>query len=334
MYVVLQELGTGSRWLCCVSGIVYGLTFAPYLFQALDTGSHLRHLCIRHWIRAHVCAIFVSGIGYRLTCVLCCVSGIGYGLTFAPSLVFLGHHFHKRRAFANGLGTSGAGVGSMALPNLIRFLINAYSLQGCLLISGGIIANLCVFASLYRPLRRQRHTMDVQVQTPHLEIYRNVNELEMDQLVSICPIIGQNGNDAGKVETDLLVAEESGLLETKPETLCDPISDTTTDCMLDATEHVYHEVIAVDDTRNIDADSTVQCVVHVCQNNELQNSMILLAAVSGTSLQELNTTPSGCDEYSSREECACIAGKDRLKSMLNLNVLRNPVFLVYNFGIS
>ncbi|CAL1545346.1 unnamed protein product [Lymnaea stagnalis] len=80
------------------------------------------------------------------------ITGFGFGLSYSPCVVMVGHHFNKRRSLANGLSVAGSGVGSFILPNLMRLMLEKYNLSGCLLILGGIMLNVCVFAMLLRPL--------------------------------------------------------------------------------------------------------------------------------------------------------------------------------------
>lgn len=79
-------------------------------------------------------------------------TGLGYALSYSPCVVMVGLHFKKRRSLANGISVSGSGVGSFILPNLIRWLLNEYGLNGCLLLIGGLTLNVCVCAMLIRPL--------------------------------------------------------------------------------------------------------------------------------------------------------------------------------------
>ena len=65
--------------------------------------------------------------------------------------MIFGFFFKKNLAVANGLATSGSGLGSFVLPYVMLYLLEEFSVQGCLLILGGIGMNICVFASLLRP---------------------------------------------------------------------------------------------------------------------------------------------------------------------------------------
>ncbi|XP_050404935.1 monocarboxylate transporter 12-B isoform X1 [Patella vulgata] len=80
------------------------------------------------------------------------ISGFGFGLSYAPCIVFVGHHFKKYRALANGLSVSGSGVGTFLFPICINKFIVWYGLGGALLLLGAIMFNCCVCAMLFRPI--------------------------------------------------------------------------------------------------------------------------------------------------------------------------------------
>lgn len=66
--------------------------------------------------------------------------------------MMVGRHFVRYRSMATGIAVSGAGLGSFLFPNLIRWLITEYRLQGCFIILSAVILNVAVFAMLIRPL--------------------------------------------------------------------------------------------------------------------------------------------------------------------------------------
>ncbi|KAK3095897.1 hypothetical protein FSP39_020497 [Pinctada imbricata] len=80
------------------------------------------------------------------------ITGFGLGLCLSPSLVFFGLFFKRNLALANGLATAGSGFGSFVFPYLMLYFLDEYSISGCMLILGAISLNICVFASLFRPL--------------------------------------------------------------------------------------------------------------------------------------------------------------------------------------
>ena len=60
-------------------------------------------------------------------------------------------YFNKRRSLANGIAVSGASIGQFAIPPLLRYLVDTYSLRGALLIYGGLTLNVIVCGALFRP---------------------------------------------------------------------------------------------------------------------------------------------------------------------------------------
>ena len=72
--------------------------------------------------------------------------------------MIFGLFFKKNLAIANGLASSGSGFGSFIFPYVMLYLLEKYSIQGCLIILGGISLNICVFSSLLRPFSFWRKT--------------------------------------------------------------------------------------------------------------------------------------------------------------------------------
>ena len=104
--------------------------------------------------------------------------GVGSSFSFVPSIVILGDYFDKRLALANGLGTSGSGVGSLVASPSINFLLRVVGWKNSLRILSGIAAFLAVACFLYKPFKttRQRDRNDVRRQCSRLcdvSIWRN-----------------------------------------------------------------------------------------------------------------------------------------------------------------
>lgn len=67
-------------------------------------------------IKMHVCfsqVFLAQGVGL----------GIGIGLSYIPTVSVVSQYFHKRRALALGIATSGSAVGGMIHPVLLNKLI-------------------------------------------------------------------------------------------------------------------------------------------------------------------------------------------------------------------
>ncbi len=62
----------------------------------------------------------------------------------------IGLFFERRRAIAFALATVGASVANISFPWISTFLINFYGWRGSLMLSSGIIAQICVAAMFLR----------------------------------------------------------------------------------------------------------------------------------------------------------------------------------------
>lgn len=82
--------------------------------------------------------------------------GMGSSFSFVPSIVMLGNYFDKRLALANGLGTSGSGVGSLVASPVINYTLRAFGWKTSFRIISGAAAFLAFACIVYRPLRTKK----------------------------------------------------------------------------------------------------------------------------------------------------------------------------------
>ena len=87
----------------------------------------------------------------KLVNLICFFSGIGYGLTFTPSMVVVTIYFKDKRAMATGIAVTGSSVGQFVIPQMIRALIDHYSLRGALLVFAALNLHVVVAGALFRP---------------------------------------------------------------------------------------------------------------------------------------------------------------------------------------
>lgn len=78
--------------------------------------------------------------------------GIGSGMVYLPAVVMVGQYFHKRRALAQGLSTTGTGFGAFLMTALLKYLCREFGWRNAMFIQGAICLNLCVCGALMRPL--------------------------------------------------------------------------------------------------------------------------------------------------------------------------------------
>ncbi|XP_067659753.1 monocarboxylate transporter 12-like isoform X2 [Haliotis asinina] len=77
--------------------------------------------------------------------------GMGSALLYGPGMVIVGQYFDKRTALGQAIGSCGASIGGMSIPQIIRYLLTQYGLRGTMLIGGAIQMEILIFALLYRP---------------------------------------------------------------------------------------------------------------------------------------------------------------------------------------
>ncbi|RUS79448.1 hypothetical protein EGW08_012789 [Elysia chlorotica] len=75
--------------------------------------------------------------------------GIGQALMYCPAMVILSEYFDKRRPMATVFATGGVSAGGIAMPFLIRHLVDTYGLIGGVLLTGGAIFQQAVFVSFF-----------------------------------------------------------------------------------------------------------------------------------------------------------------------------------------
>ena len=94
--------------------------------------------------------------------------GIGSSFSFVPSIVMLGEYFDKRLALANGLGTSGSGVGSLVASPAINYLLRVVGWSNSLRILSGAAVFLVVACFLYKPHKTRQCDRNVTKQCSQL----------------------------------------------------------------------------------------------------------------------------------------------------------------------
>ena len=81
------------------------------------------------------------------------VWGVGSSLSFVSSIVVLGRYFDRRLALANGIATSGSGVGSLVAGPVINYLLQSVGWKNSMRILSGFANVLWVAALLFKPAK-------------------------------------------------------------------------------------------------------------------------------------------------------------------------------------
>lgn len=81
------------------------------------------------------------------------IVAIGYGLSNSSFALALNSFFRLRLNRASGVAMTIAGIGLIVYPPLIQHLLDAYDVNGCMLIIGGLAMNMLVAAVLLQPVK-------------------------------------------------------------------------------------------------------------------------------------------------------------------------------------
>lgn len=85
----------------------------------------------------------------------CTIStGISCGLLNNLCYLIVPHYFNTRRGTANAILVAGVSCGPILGPLLVTYLQESFGFKWATLITGAVLLNACVGASLFRPLRK------------------------------------------------------------------------------------------------------------------------------------------------------------------------------------
>ncbi|XP_060070865.1 monocarboxylate transporter 13-like [Ylistrum balloti] len=162
-YVILDVFGKSRAETSWIASVITAATFATCpVSGVLVNRFGMRKVAFVGGIVASS-GLMASSFATNLPILTLCygvVTGVGCGLTFIPGSVAVARYFTKRRNIAMGFAGAGSGIGSFAFPPLINYLTDRYSWQGMFMILSGISLNMCMFASLYRPVKSSNEKND------------------------------------------------------------------------------------------------------------------------------------------------------------------------------
>ena len=88
------------------------------------------------------------------------VWGVGSSFAFVSSIVVLGQYFDRKLALANGIATSGSGVGSLVAGPVINYLLQTVGWKNSMRILSGIALVLWMAALLFKPRESHQDIME------------------------------------------------------------------------------------------------------------------------------------------------------------------------------
>ncbi|XP_062617832.1 monocarboxylate transporter 12-like [Saccostrea cucullata] len=131
--------------------------------------------------------ILILFLTYGLLC------GLGVGMVFLPSIVIVNEYFDRKRSLANGILTSGSGLGLLVMSPVIEKSIEAFGWRGSFLIYACFTLQLCVCASLMRPLRKIINRKENEPTTPFPKSVANGIEKDDNRYASM-PFLNRSDN--------------------------------------------------------------------------------------------------------------------------------------------
>ena len=86
-------------------------------------------------------------------------------MIFSSATIIINLYFDKRRALANGIVSSGAGVGMFLFSILGRYLLDHYTWKGKMLIEAAIALNMIPCAMVFRPIQmtEEFHAAEIDI---------------------------------------------------------------------------------------------------------------------------------------------------------------------------
>ncbi|CAF3564771.1 unnamed protein product [Rotaria socialis] len=86
------------------------------------------------------------------------IGGIGFGLIYLPAIVSVGFYFERKRSFAMGIAVCGSGLGTLAFPAIMPYIISAplwFDYEGALLLEAAIVFICVIFGAFMIPLPQE-----------------------------------------------------------------------------------------------------------------------------------------------------------------------------------
>lgn len=152
---LLTEFKIGKAEAAVVGSLTYGLMF---LLGPLATSLCQKLGCrgttmIGSAVAASGCLLgSISPNIYVMDLTYGFLFGVGASMCYFPSVVILGQYFSERLSLANGITSSGSGVGSLCMGPVLQKLIQHFGMRNTMRISAGMMACVVLCSLVYRPI--------------------------------------------------------------------------------------------------------------------------------------------------------------------------------------
>uniref|UniRef100_A0A8C5QRB1 Solute carrier family 16 member 14 n=1 Tax=Leptobrachium leishanense TaxID=445787 RepID=A0A8C5QRB1_9ANUR len=153
----LEEFGQSRGLTAWVSSLSMGITLivGPFIGLFINTCGCRKTAMIGGLLTSlgWVLSAYATSVHF-LFFTFGVTAGIGSGMVYLPAVVMVGQYFHKRRALAQGLSTTGTGFGTFLITVLLKYLCEEFGWRNAMIIQGAVTLNLCACGALMRPLER------------------------------------------------------------------------------------------------------------------------------------------------------------------------------------
>ncbi|XP_044288931.1 monocarboxylate transporter 14 isoform X1 [Varanus komodoensis] len=138
------------------------------------------------------------------------IAGVGSGMVYLPAVVMVGEYFQNRRAFAQGLSTTGTGFGAFLMTALLKCLCMEFGWRNAMFIQGAVCLNLCACGALMRPIHSKEDVAENCGERNSCKGQSSVNDLSCSvEAVKSNGVLKEEEKGQGKEEKlgSLLVLE-------------------------------------------------------------------------------------------------------------------------------
>ena len=96
--------------------------------------------------------------------------------------IIVNSYFDKKRGIAQGIVSSGAGVGLFLIAPLKQYTLSEYGWRGTVLIFAGVVAHFCVCACLMRPFdsNRNKPVASEKTNSEEISVDTNANDMQFE----------------------------------------------------------------------------------------------------------------------------------------------------------
>lgn len=137
---------------------------------------------------------------------------MGVGLATSAAFVALNHYFKNKRGQAVGLSMAGTALGMLILPQLVRYLLEAYGFSGAILVLAGLALHATFGSTLLQPIKwhLKEELIDVEMSAcvPPMETVKEDENDDLPEMKTLlfAPPAATNGKQMRKNFSELAIS--------------------------------------------------------------------------------------------------------------------------------